>query len=174
MNYHIGNDHNINKLNNIFLNLKLDNVSAKDVHNTGIYTSKQELIDTFKSSERIKNSLSKDSHLFVRKVYDRLDENIEIRTFIYNGKLTALSCADEVKDKTEIIKKVKTFVSNIFLPYNDVVIDILYPDLKIIECNSFGADMPCGSGLFNWSEDYFTLHGFNDDIKFRSKDKYEH
>jgi hypothetical protein len=177
-----GYEKNIRKLNIEFPKfIKLDNVSAKDIDNDGIYENMDQLIDTFKKSERIQNSLTDDSYLFVREIYKNLKRNIELRCFIYHSKLTAISCNEFIKDenslapqtKEKIINTVKDFINSLILPYNDVTIDILYPDLKIIECNSFGADMPCGSGRFNWSEDFLILHSDGTNVEFRCLNEFE-
>jgi hypothetical protein len=154
--------------------IKLDNVSAKDVHDTNIFKDKNEWITTFQKSERIQNSLNKASHLFVRDVYTNLENNIECRCFVYHGKLTAISIGYESKtNQADMSTNISKFFENIILPYNDVTVDLLYPDLKIIECNSFGPEMPCGSGNFNWSEDYSILHSDGSNVVIKCDDEFE-
>ena len=68
---------NIRKINIQFPKfIKLDNVSAKDIDTDGIYQNMNQLVDTFKKSERIQNSLTKNSYLFVRDIYKNLKNNI--------------------------------------------------------------------------------------------------
>lgn len=151
--------------------IKLDTVSAKDTNHNGIFNNKKELIEIFSKSSRIVNTLntkrlSQSSHfLFVREP-DYLIK-IELRCFVYNCRLVAVSSTTYISEEQQ--KCVEDFIIEIIedLPYQDAAIDVTINEsnsCKIIEINNYGADSPAGSGNFNWKEDYFLLYGGFDKI----------
>lgn len=159
--------------------IKLDSVSPKDLEHNGIFYTADEVYNIFRKSERIKNTINKklytnSSHfLFIREPDFNISNKIEARCFIYHKKLTAVSCNTykyNIIDK-KIIKDFFISLQQCF-PYNDLVVDILInekntSDIIICEINNFGADSPCGAGLFNWKDDYFLLHGAYEEVIFR-------
>lgn len=149
--------------------IKLDTVSCKDVYN-GIFNDKQTVLDVFKKSNRITNTLlqnlqnlQNNSYLFIREPDFDINKKIEARCFVYKRRLTAISSDVEIQCKFLL----ETFINKVIgkLPFHDAVLDICFYNKKtnnnflLIEINNFGADSPCGAGLFNWREDYVTLYG---------------
>lgn len=121
--------------------------------------------------------------LFIREVAPTIEA--EFRCFIYLGKLRAISSSTdfgiEADEKEKVIEiEIQNFMHQVIdlLPYSDAVVDVAMhikkkegqkeEELKkrnseerfytVIEVNNFGADSPCGSGQFDWKEDYFELH----------------
>ena len=148
--------------------IKLDDFSCKDTDHSGIFKNAIEVENIFKKSMRILNTLNqqhitKSHYLFVREPDYFINEKEEVRCFIYQRRLVAVSNKKKISDKIKL--ELEEFVKKIILqmPYMDAVIDIFIDSKKhkfiLIEVNNFGADSPCGSGLFNWKEDYALLHG---------------
>jgi hypothetical protein len=161
----------VNEIKTFPVFVKLDNVSAKDTNHNGVFNSKEEILETFNSSNRIKNTLSESLisrehyYLFVRDVI-KLD-GIECRCFIRHSKLTAISISTEIKEPLIIKEHITKYIKKIIplLPYADCIIDILYRtknDCIVIEINNFGADSIAGSGEYCWIEDYLILYGYNE------------
>ncbi len=162
--------------------VKLDTVSPKDEHLTCVFHNDEDLITTFESSSRIQNTLKNNKitlpyhYLFIREVNNDIlyNNGSLLRCFIYHKKLTAISSdnthsiVETIIIKTKIIEFINIFIS--ILPYNDTVIEIfINKDYKciIVELNGFGADSPTGAGQYNWKNDYFILHGLNNEVNFR-------
>ena len=151
--------------------IKLDTVSAKDTNHNGIFYSSQELLNVFERSSRILNTMSSkrlthESHcLFIREPDYFI--NIEVRCFVYNRRLVAVSTDIFInQDQKNILT---TFINTIIedMPYYDAVADVcIYEDnsCKLIEINNYGADSPAGAGNFNWKDDYFLLYGGYDEV----------
>ncbi len=164
----------LNKKNIIFPKfIKLDTVSCKDTGHNGIFNSFDEVYEVFIKSARILNTLytKNDKHyLFVREPDFDIDNKLEARCFIYQYKLTAVSLPLKKSCEFQWKTSLETFIKEIIkkLPFHDAVLDISIGnnnDFKLIEVNNFGADSPCGAGLFNWREDYIGLYGgFNEVI----------
>ncbi len=108
--------------------------------------------------------------MFIREI---VTDSYECRCFVYHKQLTAISVYSQDNDtefdkdqiRQDVLKKFNEFKH--LIPFNDVIIDMYYPSCIIIELNSFGPDMPCGAGKFDWNEDYFQLHGALDNIAVR-------
>lgn len=151
--------------------IKLDTVSAKDTNHNGVFYSREELFDVFGKSSRILNTLNTkrltySSHcLFIREPDYFI--NTEIRCFVYNRRLVAVSTDLFINDdqKNILTTFIKTLIED--MPYYDAIVDVcIYQDnsCKLIEINNYGADSPAGAGNFNWKEDYFLLYGGYDKI----------
>ncbi len=163
--------------------VKLDTVSAKDTGHNGVFNSCEEIINIFSKSDRIQSTLNDDiseykhNHsLFVREVDTNIISNkgVECRCFVYHSKLTAISCSKYIKNiKENIIQFFNKILP--YLPYNDAVVDIYVSDkIKIIELNTFGADGPCGAGMYNWKDDYLIIHSVGNDVDFRCKSEFSY
>lgn len=146
--------------------IKLDTVSAKDTNHNCIFNNKEEFIDIFSKSSRIINTLNTkrlthpSHYLFIREPDYFI--NKEIRCFVYNRRLVAVSTDIFVNEDQKNI--VEIFINRVIedMPYYDAVIDVsIYEDnsCKLIEINNYGADSPAGSGNYNWKEDYVLLYG---------------
>jgi len=167
----------LKKTNNIFFPkfVKLDTVSCKDTGHNGIFNSFDHVYKTFIKSSRIINTLfkkDKSHYLFIRQPDFDINNKLEARCFIYQYKLTAVSLP--LKNNCEFQWKtpLETFIKEIIkkLPFHDAVLDISIGnnnDFTLIEVNNFGADSPCGAGLFNWREDYITLYGGFDEVVYK-------
>ena len=160
--------------------IKLDTVSCKDTNHNGIFYNMEEVYDIFSKSSRIINTLwrsplSKSSHyLFIREPDFHMREKQEARCFIYQRRLTAVSCETKINCKNILEAFIETIIEK--LPYYDAVLDICIDKdnkCKLIEINNFGADSPCGAGLFNWREDYITLYGGFDKVVYKCSDSFE-
>lgn len=156
--------------------IKLDTVSPKDVHSTCIFSNKEELIKAFQSSTRVIVKLEqKKNYLFVRLPTQL---HIEMRCFVYHRKLVAISCSNVLKHKKVVREHIADYMHKEIipdLPYTDAVLDLSYDpktgQCLVIEINEFGADSSCGSGMFNWHDDYLQLHGGMPEIELRDGTK---
>jgi len=167
--------------------IKLDTVSAKDTGHSCVFNSAADVASTFKSSNRIQNTLTT-SHkyglytlLFVREVDPDIvqGKGFNCRCFIYHRKLTSVSCHINDMEKS-MEHKIKKYINDVIpdMPYTDATIDIFistaenrdlpsFREIKIIELNGFGADSPTGSGNYNWKDDYIIIHSDGNDVDFR-------
>jgi hypothetical protein len=167
--------------------IKLDTVSCKDTKHNGIFHSISEVEEVFKSSNRIQDTLAqvlfirKYHCLFIREIdYDIVNKNgLEMRCFIYEKRLTAISCDNYVDEImfNEIVQSVKSFFDKIMhdIPYMNSTVDIFFSyksKITVIEVNNFGTDSPTGSSQYNWREDYFILYGGFPKVEFRCGDSY--
>jgi hypothetical protein len=153
--------------------IKLDTFSCKDTYHNGIFNSFREVYEIFSKSSRIINTLaetplSKSHYLFIREPDLDISKKHEISCFIYNKRLTAISSDYKIHCKNQL----EIFIKNIIdkLPFYDAVLDICIDNSNnfiLIEVNNFGADSPCGAGLFNWREDYITLYGGMDNVIYK-------
>lgn len=119
--------------------------------------------------------------------------NLEIRSFIHHGKLTAVSQYDAEDLPTDLWTLVSQFTSddleniqgtimNFYRlmnerrellkldPIKSCTIDFTLVEkgrLELIEVNPFGADSPVGSCMFNWALDRGILYSEENSVVFR-------
>jgi len=156
--------------------IKLDTVSCKDTGHNGVFNSFNEVYKIFIKSPRIMNTLNtqlkKTNYLFIREVDANIKNKYEARCFIYKYKLTAVSIPLTNSKEFQWKNSLEKFISDVIkkLPFHDAVVDIAIGninDIILIEVNNFGADSPCGAGLFNWREDYITLYGGFNEVVYK-------
>ena len=173
--------------------VRLDNCSPKDtIYGYGPFNidSIKFLVSSLCASQRchiiFKRNTEIKSKIFLWFIEWRKDINIdnEFRCFCYNKKLTAISqykwmqSIPKWSEKTnykmlcDIVPKIKSLMDKLYesLDIDQFTLDIHLTfkhdeklEIEIIELNSFGVQMACGSGLFHWINDFKQLYGFNDD-----------
>jgi len=174
----ISNINEIKSLENTNINfpkfIKLDTVSCKDTKHNGIFNSFNEVYQTFIKSQRILNTLinNNNNYLFIREPDIDIENKLEARCFIYKYRLTAVSLPLKNSCEFQCKKTLEKFIKEIIkkLPYHDAVLDISIGknnEFILIEVNNFGADSPCGAGLFNWKEDYISLYGGFNEVVYK-------
>lgn len=128
-------------------------------------------------------SIDSDTTLYLLPWKD-LDEQKELRVFVYNNKITCISqqyihgvnqwlnkCSES--EITLIIKNVCIYfekhIQENLLDIVDYVMDLAITDVGcyFIEINSFGACYAAGSALFHWLNDKELLYGQKEYIEFR-------
>jgi len=149
-------------------------MSPKDVNNVLVYDNYKKAMEDLINSSRTNNILTPcdnctfGKHLFLREKKEYI---WEARCFWSHDKLRAVSLQFDYdyteEDKNDILDFFKKYGKEI--PYHSVTIDIGKVKDNMIECiemNSFGPDMICSSGNFNWYEDVLLLL-FSDSVVFR-------
>lgn len=175
--------------------VRLDNCSPKDtIFGFGPFNidSIKFMISSLCASQRChvifkRNIKIKSQQLLLWFVEWRKDINIdnEFRCFVYNKSLTAISQykwmqlipkwskQDNIKILIEMVPKIQAIIDNLCksLELTQFTLDIHLKadkaEIEIIELNSFGVQMACGSGLFHWIRDFKQLYGMNDKIEIR-------
>lgn len=183
---HNSDDNKIGMLNNLFKNLpvdlntnffaKLDTVSAKDIHKSGIYENEEHLMNIFKKSPRILYDINHRIHvppsIIIRPI---IQMDVELRCFVYNKILTAVSAGTDYKLTDKIRTKVNEFFNELLkkLPYPDAVVDVFITEnsIKVIEINDFGGYTNTCAGQYNWRDDLYILYNKNcKKFDFRNSD----
>lgn len=147
----------------------------------------RQLVQQLGSSRRILISLYKGSRRLYFVPFDPTWEEFrELRVFIHNRKLTALSqyiwhkfalysCMTEDELKSMVVD-LQEYLDKTLPPILDkletdsVVVDIYWQEdgnFRIIEFNSFGYWLASGAALFHWMNDRDKLYGKTDKIYFR-------
>jgi len=164
--------------------VRLNSVSPKDKNKSGKqhkYNSPHRILKRLIESDRTYYFIANDDEakIVLRPWYD-FPEKMEFRCFVHKKKLRAISqysCYTyypEFQDKLVqegIRSRIIKFYSSIkeYIPYIDCVMDVVIWDetplssfknqnIYVIEFNEFGAETPCGSGLYNWIIDYDQLY----------------
>jgi hypothetical protein len=157
--------------------VRLCNASPKDYKKDCIFSNFFEVKEALENSNRTWYMLTKEHgiHLLMRKYVAIV---LEARCFIYNSKLTAVSCDYYcTKEEKKTIKESILEFFDVYLhkiPYDTVTIDIgmnKEQDLFIIECNGFGPDSKASAELFDWHQDYKHLYS-DTNVSFRFKKEY--
>lgn len=144
------------------------------------------ILKLFVQSTRVINTLSDvdetrwATYITIREYLPYIDPSKEFRCFIHRGVMTAISQYDcyrynpKFKDpivQIEIRDTIHKFYKKLypFIPYEDCIMDVVLIDnevkswmntgVMLIEFNVFGAECPCGSGLYSWDLDYNILYG---------------
>lgn len=110
----------------------------------------------------------------------------EWRVFCFKGKITAISQHNllsiyslSLEDCETLIPKITKFCQSVIssmrekVPENEGnwVIDVVSfskeKNIELVELNTFGAELPAGSALFDWNKDYEQLYGKTDFIEMR-------
>jgi len=133
-----------------------------------------ELLKLLHNSPRAIGSLSKsyNNGIMLREFHQDLPTSFEFRLFVHGSHLRAISqynCYEYIPELDD--ENIKDRIINIIknkIEYIDSIIDIVIWDGKdgsfmnlgiwIIEINTFGAGLLAGSCLYNWIDDYDTLH----------------
>lgn len=115
------------------------------------------------------------------------NKKYEFRTFVFNGKITAISSYytssifENTFDVDNMYKKCMELFNDFSKKYSISSIDKKKPNNYgldmflmtghecIIEVNPFGIDACMGSALFNWEKDYDQLYGKNKEIEIRMR-----
>jgi hypothetical protein len=154
--------------------------SPKDIHSTCIVDDLSQALKIYRESERIAVKSTASPCIMLRKVDDTIHEKIELRCFVYHGRVRSISqncnrepftITKEWIDKT-VRENCKKWNSIVF-PFTDCTFDVAVDSnggSVIIEVNSFGGDSYAGSALFSWSEDYYMICHTEDRVVMRFKD----
>ena len=130
--------------------------------------------------------------LWFIKWREDINDNDEFRCFVHNKSLTAISQykwmqiipkwskQENHKILVEMVPQIQSLIDNLCKSLEDLTefaLDIHLafkdketdnkPQVEIIELNSFGVQMACGSALFHWIRDFKQLYGFNDKVEIR-------
>lgn len=168
--------------------IRFNRSSPKDgIGSFPLMTAEQVIKQIVTSNRAAQAIYHNDTTIYFCKFDPKWDSERELRVFIYNGKVTAISqysCYHVVdifanmKDNglTTITNNI-TNIINILLPQlilsfntNSFVCDVYVnhdSSIKIIEFNSFGYWLASGSGLFDWKNDYEKLYNTDNKIYFR-------
>lgn len=169
--------------------VRLDSASPKDSIIKLPITNPCDLITSLVTSMRackdFKYNLGKNCDLFFVKFDDQWKEDRELRVFVRNGKVMAISqyvwsqvgifatFDDQILNKIalNVVEFVKHLVDKVCKEIGtyDLVVDLYVYDnltIKLIELNSFGYWLASGSALFNWQKDFNELY-FDERIQFR-------
>lgn len=143
---------------------KLDTVSAKDIHPSGIYQTVSQIKQIFQRSPRIQADLQQRKYIepcIVIRPVIRMD--VELRCFVYQNTLTAVSSTQQHFVMTpEQHQDIDNFFKALLpkLPYGEAVVDIFITDgcIKVIEINDFGGYSNTCAGKYNWRDDSLILY----------------
>jgi hypothetical protein len=167
--------------------VRFNSCSPKDGKGKYPIQKARAMIEMIISSTRARGAFQsgEDTLYFVKYDYD-WDASRELRVFIYNQHITAISQYNPYdtsfySDKDDrylydLAIRIKEYLKNIIpvicsrVHTNDIICDIyLDTDVKlhIIEFNSFGYWLPGSSVLFEWLRDKDLLYNQSDSIYFR-------
>ena len=154
--------------------------SPKDIHSTCVVDNLTQALKIYRESERISIKSTGSPCIMIRKVDHKIQEKIELRCFIYHGRVRAISqnCKREPFPITkawivETIKEIYKKWNHIVFPFTDCTLDIAVDstgEWVIIEVNSFGGDSYAGSALFSWSEDHYMIYHTENRVVVRFED----
>ncbi|AVG46533.1 division cycle 123 [Acanthamoeba polyphaga mimivirus] len=172
--------------------MRLDALSPKDSNYKMPYTNPSDIINSIVTSKRTFNALLDNISLNINtKLYfvtynENWKPSHELRCFVYNKKITAISqyCwtkeeyyCDKTNDELiEIATKVNYFITNIIdnicaqIDTTNIIFDLYLNDdlsMNIIELNCFGYWLASGSALFHWIRDKDKLYNTDGNIYFR-------
>lgn len=137
----------------------------------------ESIVKVCTTSGRAGRSLNvlEDPFLIVQPWISDIPWNHEVRIFVRNRKLTAISQYNVSMDTQmgplltpEVLDRFEPFVRNCLSRANlqNCTIDavILQNELHFVEFNSFGMESPAGSGLFDWISDSDILYGLTEPV----------
>lgn len=147
----------------------------------------KQIIESLVTSFRINTALkfckefNNEECLYINKWRDDWNEMNEFRTFIYNGKITAISqyvwCNKSnynsetiVSTSNNIIKFIyDNIIDKMATITNDFIVDVIdvNGNIELIEFNPFGKEYSSGSALFHWLNDEDILYGNGDFVYIR-------
>lgn len=145
--------------------MRTERFSPKDILSSLCIENKFTSIREFK--KYLRTDRCKDSEYVIVRDYKEIDESKEFRCFYVNNGITSISQYNDIyvheyqnEDvQQDIIKRIQKFISNVYIPYNNAVIDIYVDDeIYIIELNYFGGHLPVGACLYDWLKDYNILY----------------
>ena len=167
--------------------VRFNSCSPKDGKGDFPITNAKDLVEMIVTSSRARGALeSGDDTLYFVKYDTEWDANKELRIFIHNQQITAISQYNPYNvsyfsDKNDsylnnLVKRIKDYLAEIIpmvcsaTETNNLVCD-LYLDhndkFRIIEFNSFGYWLATGSVLFRWLDDKDKLYNQNGVIYLR-------
>jgi len=167
--------------------VRFNSCSPKDGKGDFPITNAKDLVEMIVTSKRARGALKNgDDTLYFVQYDTEWDTNKELRIFIYNQQITAISQYNPYdisffSDKTDsylvnLTEIINRYLKNIIpavcsaIGTNNLVCD-LYLDqnneFRIIEFNSFGYWLASGSVLFRWLDDKNKLYNQNDIIYLR-------
>lgn len=160
--------------------VRSESASPKDIHPTCIVDNLDQALKIYRDSERISVKSTQSPCIMLRQVDDKIKDKIEMRCFVYHGKVRAISQnCDRQPFRitkswiTNTIKENCKKWKNIIFPYTDCTFDTATDsngNSIIIEVNSFGGDSYAGSALFSWNEDYYLICHTEDRVIVRFND----
>ncbi len=151
--------------------------------------SEYDVIEKIVTSSRASYALENgDNVLYFKKFRDDYNIANEMRVFVYNGNITAISSyTDDYTDFAALsnskLKKIMYKIHRFWagLEFHDklpdsYVMDIFIPDnilyqhyntIELLEFNSFGYWLASGACLFDWINDFDILYGDGNSIEYR-------
>lgn len=129
--------------------------------------------------------------LIIQRWAPEIELKREIRTFVYEGRVTAISqdiwwekLGWRERYSDGFVQSIRALWDSVkdLVPFNTCTMDVLVSppegastswDAKIIEFNSFGAHLNTGSDLFHWINDADILYGRTPGITVRFVDDWE-
>lgn len=167
---------------------KLSSVSPKDILPSSrlCVHSASDVRNLLRESQRLQQVLQhrqNDQKIVLRQWEPHLRKEDEFRVFCFQGRVTCVSqyfwtssfqSLVVEEDVVYIAQSLLNYVNTAVLPRivdtcGEWVIDVvrLSSTWKVIELNSFGADLNVGACLFHWDLDYEALHQSEGPVSFR-------
>ena len=146
--------------------------------------SEQDVLEKISTSARASLALGHGNRtLYFKKYKDELNPDREMRIFVHNRNMTAISTYSTYNTDLALLpeEKLQELAAGIYSFWSCLPLPGLLPpsytmdiytseDLstfQIIEFNSFGYWMAAGSCMFDWLDDYKVLYGDGSTVVFR-------
>lgn len=143
-------------------------------------SSANDVFRLLEQSKRLQNSRARKrgSYIVLREWIDRLDSRWEFRCFVFDGRVTAISQYDWTTKYPEVWgddvrcaqvgAAIVHFVNESCLPRlitptgcTEWIVDVCRThdeQWRVVEVNSFGADLNVGGCLYHWELDYDLIY----------------
>jgi hypothetical protein len=161
--------------------IRSEHCSPKDsrLGGYGPFRRASQIVNSIITSDRMISSCdpSEPIRLYIVPWRSDWDLKLEFRTFMYQGKLTAISQYHWFENvglteekMLELAGLINDFyrenIDNFLRINHSAVVDLVYnvvtQRFDLVEFNSFGREMSSGSALFHWLNDYDKLYGLNE------------